>query len=224
MVGPGASHSGYDMTIYARTQSGQALAFDANSGLPYKQRVILKMVDGSTRLDVFEDSLRAFGDVPGVFEALVVAGLIKPLPSQALRLSATPAELRPELSTSILEPHNAQQWFETDVGYRESSQPPTLALDSYMGPETVAVPYAGRNNRRDESDRRTLGRLVSLMDGFVRQNMPEQAQPVLEKLEEMASLEMFAVSLKGYEQLIKPFGASAESHMAQLKRILRDGA
>lgn len=209
------------MTIYARTERGQALAFDAKSGLPYKLRVLLKLVDGSTLSNVFEDSLHAFGDVRSVFETLESAGLIKSLPDKAHLPPACFAAPLDEPLPSILEPHNVRQWFETKVGDSEIVQQSTLTMDANMGPETIAVAYGGKSQAAEFENVR-LQRLIKLMGEFVRQHLPELAQPLLEKLDDMTSLEMFTVSLKGYEQLIKPFGALAEAHLAQLKSILRD--
>ena len=49
-------------------------------------RAILKVVGGRTSLAVFEDSLRAVGDVRGLLESLVIDGLIKPLPELSHRV------------------------------------------------------------------------------------------------------------------------------------------
>lgn len=209
------------MTIYVRTEAGHSMAYDAKSGLPYKQRVILKMLDSSTHRTVFEDSLQAFGDVRNLFEALEEAGLIKPLLDKAHRPPTVIAAPRNEPSPSALEPHNIPQWYETNVGISELAPVSTLAMDPHMGPATISVAYAGKN-RVSDSENATLQRLTKLMDEFVRQHLPEQAPPLLEKLEDMTSLEMFNVSLKGYEQLIKPFGVLAKSHLSQLKKILHD--
>lgn len=128
------------MTIHARTEEGHAKAYSPQSKLPFKLRARLKVVDGRTSLAVFEDSLRAFGDVHGLLESLVISGLIKTLSELANRVRATEDPTNTEQLAGNLHPHNACQWSATRVGFAESSQQPTLTMHSWMGPATVAMP------------------------------------------------------------------------------------
>ena len=97
------------MTIYAPTEEGHAKVYSPQSGLPFKLRAILNVVDGRTSRAVFEDSLRAFGDVRGLLESMVIYGLIKPLPEQAHRVRSADDVANTERLEGNLLPNNARQ-------------------------------------------------------------------------------------------------------------------
>lgn len=206
------------MTIYARTEEGHAKAYDAQSGLPFKLRAILKVVDGRTSLAVFEDSLRAFGDVRGLLESLVIAGLIRPLPELAHRVRASDEPANSEQLASSLQPHNARQWSDTRAGFVESSQPPTLTMHSWMGPVTMAMSVNGHS--ADLQEIQALAQAVQLIEQFVREYLPQDAPQILDNLSQMNSLELLAVSLGGYEQMVSHLGPVADAHVKALRDIL----
>ena len=208
------------MTIYARTEEGHAKAYSPQSGLPFKLRAILKVVDGRTSLAVFEDSLRAFGDVRGLLESLVISGLIRPLPEQAHRVRATDDPTNTEQLASSLKPHNARQWSATRVGFAESSQQPTLTMHSWMGPATMAMPAKGHPS--DLGELQALAQAVQLIEKFVREHLPHDAPQILDNLSQMNSLELLAVSLGGYEQMVGHLGPVADQHVDELRKILHD--
>lgn len=208
------------MTIYARTEEGHAKAYSPQSGLPFKLRAILKVVDGRTSLAVFEDSLRAFGDVRGLLESLVISGLIKPLPDEAHRVRATEEPATTEQLAVNLQPHNARQWSATRVGFAESSQQPTLAMHSWMGPATMAMPAKGHPS--DLREVQALAQAVALIETFVREHLPQDAPQILDNLSQMNSLELLAVSLGGYEQMVGHLGPVADQHVEDLRSLLHD--
>ena len=208
------------MTIYARTEEGHAKAYSPESGLPFKLRAILKVVDGRTSLAVFEDSLRAFGDVRGLLESLVISGLIKPLPELAHRVRTTVDPTNIDQMTASLQPHNARQWSPTRVGFAESSQQPTLTMHSWMGPATMAAPVKGHPSELRELQALVLA--VQLIEKFVREHLPHDAPQILENLAQMNSLELLAVSLGGYEQMVGHLGTVADQHVKALQEVLRD--
>lgn len=208
------------MTIYARTEEGHAKAYSPQSGLPFKLRAMLKVVDGRTSLAVFEDSLRAFGDVRGLLESLVISGLIKPLPDEAHRVLAIDEPTHPDQLPSSLRPHNVRQWSATRVGFVESSQQPTLTMHSWMGPATMTMPVLGQ--QPDLKEHQTLTQAVDLIATFVREHLPRDAPQILDNLSQMNSLELLAVSLGGYEQMIGHLGPVADQHIEDLRQILCD--
>lgn len=208
------------MTIYARTEEGHAKAYNPQSGLPFKLRAMLKVVDGRTSLAVFENSLRAFGDVRGLLESLVISGLIKPLPDEAHRVRAIGEPTHPDQLTSSLQPHNVRQWSATRVGFVESSQQPTLTMHSWMGPATMAMPSLGQ--QPDVKERQALTQAVDLIAKFVREHLPQDAPQILDNLSQMNSLELLAVSLGGYEQMTGHLGPVADQHVEDLRKILHD--
>lgn len=208
------------MTIYARTEEGHAKAYSPQSGLPFKLRAILKVVDGRTSLAVFEDSLRAFGDVRGLLESLVISGLIKPLPDEAHRVRAIEEPATTEQLAGNLQPHNARQWSATRVGFAESSQQPTLAMHSWMGPATMAMPAKGQPS--DLREMQALAQAVALIETFVCEHLPQDAPQILDNLSQMNSLELLAVSLGGYEQMVGHLGPVADQHVEDLRSLLHD--
>jgi hypothetical protein len=84
------------MTVYVRTDEGQLAAYSANSALPRKLRSLLKVIDGNTPLEVYINSLRAFGDVQGVLKSLDIAGLIRPMS----QLPPGAAKIAPEMGST----------------------------------------------------------------------------------------------------------------------------
>lgn len=206
------------MTIYARTEEGHAKAYNPQSGLPFKLRAMLKVVDGRTSLAVFEDSLRAFGDVRGLLESLVISGLIKPLPELPHRAQATEDPTSTDQLASSLKPHQAPQWSSTRVGFAESSQQPTLTMHSWMGPATMAMPAKGHSS--DRLELQALAQAVELIEEFVREYLPHDAPQILDNLSQMNSLELLAVSLGGYEQMVGHLGPVADAHVEQIRKIL----
>jgi hypothetical protein len=64
------------MKVYKRTSEGQWAAFDEQSPLPRKLKILLKAVNGKAPEDVYIKSLSAFGDVHALLQSLEHAGLI----------------------------------------------------------------------------------------------------------------------------------------------------
>lgn len=208
----------YPMTIYVRTEEGDSKAYSAQSGLPFKQRAILKVVDGRTSVAVFEDSLRAFGDVRGLLESLVTSGLIKPLREPVHRAKAVEGPVSTGRLDSVLKPHNERQWSATDIEFVESSQLATLTMHSWMGPATIAMPAMGQAPNLGEV--RALALAVNMIEKFVREHMAKDAPQILGNLSQMNSLELLAVSLGGYERTINHLGPVADRHVHALRVIL----
>jgi hypothetical protein len=102
------------MTIYTRTEEGQLAAYSPSSVLPRKLRSLLKVIDGKTPVSVYNDSLKAFGDVEGVLTSLEMAGLIRPI---AQSQQYTPAAVVPETAS----PAATMVWGNTDT--RQPSAP-----------------------------------------------------------------------------------------------------
>lgn len=206
------------MTIYVRTEEGDAKAYSAQSGLPFKQRAILKVVDGRTSVAVFEESLRAFGDVRALLESLLASGLIKLLPQPQRHAKASEGPVTNGQLESVLKPHNERQWSATNVEFVESSQLATLTMHSWMGPATIAMPAMGQAPNLGEA--RALALAVNMIEKFVCEHMSNDAPQILGNLSQMNSLELLAVSLGGYERTISHLGRVAERHVRALRDVL----
>jgi hypothetical protein len=191
------------MTVYVRTAEGQLAAYSPDSALPRKLRALLKVIDGKTSLDVYTSSLKAFGDVQGVLKSLDMAGLIRPM-SQL-----PPGIPKPELEEPVAK--SSKGMFKSTI----QTAPDTHA--SYMHTRAVDA-----DPKLDSVRAQALVRAVDAMSKFVRAYTPEYSMMVLRELEQMTQLEQVAVTLGGYEQLIKHVGEPAQVHLSSIKDLLRE--
>ncbi len=215
------------MTVYVRTEEGQLAAYSADSALPRKLRSLLKVIDGNTPLDVYINSLRAFGDVQGVLKSLDMAGLIRPMS----QLPPGAARAQPEQSSSG---GASTTWGNTAAQttqaarsgikgiFKGAAKGSTDTQASYMQTRN-AENMMSRNDPAAGLERsQALARAVDSMSNFVLAYAPEHSFMVLKELEQLTNLEQLAVTLGGYEQLIKHLGAPAQEHLNLIKALLRD--
>ncbi len=220
------------MTVYARTEEGQLAAYSADSALPRKLRSILKVIDGKTTIEVYVESLRAFGDVRGVLKSLDIAGLIRPmsqLPPGAAK--AEQAGLATGASTSFRQsqqqsaPSSVMGFFkrpgkgptDTDTQFAATRQElPSAVSRTSPGTSTSTSTCASQEQSL------ALGRAVDAMSNFILTYAPEHSFMVLKELEMLSNLEQLAVTLGGYEQLVKHIGVPAQEHLSSIKTLLRE--
>lgn len=216
------------MTVYMRTDEGQLAAYSPDSVLPRKLRSLLKVIDGKTSLDVYTQSLHAFGDVKGVLHSLDMAGLIRPmsqLPLGAARLPAEPASTGNTLNTPPWAPSQpsrsrppSNSLFQPS---RSADAPSTQA--AFMPTRSAGETMQLHNDPAFSFARsQALARAIDSMSNFVLVNAPEQAFVVLKELDQITQLEQLAVTLGGYEQLISHLGAPAQEHLGLIKNLLRE--
>jgi hypothetical protein len=205
------------MTIYTRTEEGQLAAYSPGSVLPRKLRSLLKVIDGKTPVSVYNDSLKAFGDVEGVLTSLQMAGLIRTVtqvfPSTAAVVSSDTA---PDYSTMV--------WGNTDTRQPPPPVSQTFGSSGVRG-QTTQAGFTPSNTMAYESGHarsQALGRAVDLMSNFVLTYAPEQSFMVLKELEELTDLDQLAVALGGYEMLMGHLGPVAQEHLLLIKQILRE--
>jgi hypothetical protein len=194
------------MTVYVRTEEGQLAAYSRDSALPRKLRALLKVIDGKTSLDVYTNSLKAFGDVHGVLKSLDIAGLIRPMSQLP---PGTPKPEAQELSTA-----SRSSMFKSTM----QNTPDTQA--SYMHTRSADSAMA-RDPNAEFARAQALARAVDSMSNFVLTYTPQYSFMVLKELEQMTQLEQVAVTLGGYEQLVKHVGAPAQEHLSFVKNLLR---
>ncbi len=205
-------------TIYARTERGQQIAYDPQSDIPRKLRSILKVIDGKTAVSVYERNLGAFGDVRGMLRSLSMAGLIAAVPEGSKRVRLN-AELSEGERASMMQPQAADEWAATRSGLSMNSRQfrPTQSLD---GP-TIAMQHSA-DMQAQLKQARALRSATDLMANFVLTHMPGQSFQILKELEDLASLEMLAVMLSGYELMISGVGEASAEHVRAVKQILRE--
>jgi hypothetical protein len=202
---------------YVRTAEGQAAAYDATSAMPRKLKSLLKVIDGKTSLDVFANSLRAFGDVQGLLVSLQKAGLIE-LHHDGIESPAqtqTPAA-QPEASlVSVIA---------SKIGFGANR----LGADTDNFAQTQAIhtqPLSNLEQRSNAADRQQerqqdLQLLVQDMSSFVLAYVPEQAFSVLSELEQISTVEQMAVLLGGYELMVRHVGEPAQIHLAHVRKAV----
>lgn len=213
------------MTVYVRTDEGQLAAYSTDSALPRKLRSLLKVIDGKTALEVYINSLRAFGDVQGVLKSLDMAGLIRPM-SQLPLGAARAQQDTGKTGANTVWAQTAQQ----SVSSRTSGIKSIFKGTNSGGPATQASYMHTRSGQSmmsmndpavDFERSQALARAVDSMSNFILSNAPEHSFMVLKELEQMTNLEQLAVTLGGYEQLIKHLGSAAQEHLTVVKSLLR---
>jgi hypothetical protein len=211
------------MTVFARTERGQHAAYDPQSELPRKLKSILRVIDGKTTDDVYSEKLHAFGDVRGMLHSLHMAGLIQPIPSGAHHVRSN-AGISDAERVVLMQPQSTDDWSATRSAYAQSGFQSTRVgprTGPRTGPDTVALPQSS-SLQAELKSARALQSATDLMGSFVLTHMPEQSFQILKELEEVKSLEMLAVLLSGYEQMISHLGEPGAQHLVHVKKILRD--
>lgn len=217
------------MAIFVRTEEGQEAAYSPQSALPRKLKSILKVIDGRTTVDAFEKNLSSFGDVRAILQSLDMAGLIKQVESGGAvpSLNAEPtltAAVAP--SKSFLAPRHVPPARSNDAGLGAWTQPRapameasnSISMESWQASElaTQAMPAA----RQMQSP--ALQSVVDSMSNFVLTYLPDQSFQILKEIEEITSLELLAVTLGGYEQMVAVVGEPSVQHLKAIKQVLRD--
>jgi hypothetical protein len=64
--------------------------------------------------------------------------------------------------------------------------------------------------------------ILDAMANFVLTHMPEQSFQILKEIEEITSLELLAVTLGGYEQMVASVGEPSVLHLRSIKQTLRE--
>jgi hypothetical protein len=207
------------MTVYARTERGHHAAYDPQSELPRKLKSILRVIDGKTTDDVYSEKLHAFGDVRGMLHSLNMAGFIQPVPSGAHHVRSNSGISDAERAV-LMQPRSTDDWSATRSAHA-SSIFQTTRVGSGIEPDTVALPQSS-SLQFELKSARALQSATDLMGSFVLTHLPEQSFQILKELEQVNSLEMLAVMLSGYEQMISHLGTGCDQHLAHIKQILRD--
>ena len=229
--------TGY-MSVFVRTEEGQEAAYSPQSALPRKLKSILKVIDGRTTIDAFETNLSSFGDVRAILQSLDMAGLIKlvdgasnpgtPSADAGASGAVTPnkpvsparsVSAPPTMAAASSAPFAGAQfgaWIEPKSAGPDASN--SISMDSWQASQmaTQAMPAA----RQMQSP--ALQAIVDSMSLFVLTHLPDQSFQILKEIEEITSLELLAVTLGGYEQLVSVVGEPSVQHLKTIKQALRD--
>ncbi|TAG25148.1 MAG: hypothetical protein EAZ37_13860 [Burkholderiales bacterium] len=202
---------------YTRTVEGQAAAYDATSAMPRKLKSLLKVIDGKTSLDVFANSLKAFGDVQGLLVSLQKAGLIE-LRQTTVETAAPMAAPSASAETGLV------GTIASKIGLR-SGRSSADASGFALTQAHNTQPHTIRESRthspeRQQERQQDLQLLVQDMSSFVLAYVPEQAFGVLSELEQINTVEQMAVLLGGYELMIRHTGEPAHIHILHVRQTL----
>ena len=206
------------MKIYVRTEEGQEAAYSPQSALPRKLKSILKVIDGKTRNDVFRKNLHSFGDVDGLLRSLELAGLLK-VASEGVNDNRVNAALTNVARAQQL---REQDWSATRTPLDQNSQ-----LSAFQAPSRPNYPsmQAGNNGMAgstpDLQQQAALTGVLDEMANFVLTHLPDQSFQILKEIEEIASLEVLAATLGGYEQMVANLGEISANHVRHIKSVLR---
>lgn len=211
------------MAVFARTEEGQDAAYSPQSALPRKLKSILKVIDGRTTMATFEQNLSSFGDVQAILQSLQMAGLIKQIEHDPVRAAGKTGQ-RTELPTlrmptaPIASDDTAllAQWANT----RNASSEQSNSVDTQAWHASEMAVQMMPQVRQQHSA--ALQDILDTMSNFVLTHLPGQSFQILREIEEITSLELLAVTLGGYEQMVASVGEPSVLHLKSIKQTLRD--
>jgi hypothetical protein len=180
------------MTVYARTPDGQWAAYNAQSPLPRKLRILLKTINGRVTEDEYAKSQSAFGDVRELLRSLAQSGLIVDTARRDLPLA--------------------------DAGPVAPAAAPPVALKLVPRP---AAPQAAASAAADPAMADWVLRLaIDSMSNFVLAHLPDGAFTVLPEIEALTTLDQLAASIGGYAQYVAAAGEPSQVHLAEMRQLL----
>ena len=221
------------MAVFVRTEEGQEAAYSPQSALPRKLKSILKVIDGRTTVDAFEKNLSSFGDVRAILQSLDMAGLIKQVelggaaPLSATDSGATSAAtssrpappLRPVKPPRAV-PVSAAAWAPPPGPQVEASN--SISMESWQASQMASQVATQTMQAAPRIQSPALQGVVDSMSHFVLTHLPDQSFQILKEIEEITSLELLAVTLGGYEQMVAVVGEPSVQHLKSIKQVLRD--
>jgi hypothetical protein len=182
--------------VYERTPDGQWAAYNAESPLPRKLRILLKTINGRVTEDEYAKSLSAFGDVRELLRSLAQSGLI---------VDAARRDL-PGVA----------------AGSAAAAAAPPVALK--LVPRPSAVPAGVPGSAADPAMADWVLRLaIENMCGFVLTHLPDGAFTVLPEIEALTTLGQLAALMDGYAQFVAAAGEPGVAHLAEIKQLLEAG-
>ena len=209
------------MAVFVRTEKGQEAAYSPQSALPRKLKSILKVIDGRTQVSTFEKNLSSFGDVRAILQSLDMAGLITQIESVA-PAGQTGTDHRAERAftppTSPAVPASAD-WAPTRSPYAEYSD--SIKMDAWQASE-LATQVMSASPASRHLHNSALHDILYSMANFVKTYLPDQSVQILKEIEEITSLELLAVTLGGYEQMVASAGEPSVQHLKSIKKSLRE--
>jgi hypothetical protein len=220
------------MSVFVRTEEGQEAAYSPQSALPRKLKSILKVIDGRTTLGTFEKNLSSFGDVRAILQSLDMAGLIRQIENSAVSSSSAADLLSDPVNTSpkVASATPVSDWIRTRSLRSQQHSSPARSqthTSSWQASELSAHTLPAHTlpahmpSSAGQLVSPVLQELLDSMANFVLTHLPEQSFQILKEIEEITSLELLAVTLGGYEQMVATVGKPSIQHLNVIKQTLR---
>lgn len=209
------------MAVFVRTEKGQEAAYSPQSALPRKLKSILKVIDGRTQVSTFEKNLSSFGDVRAILQSLDMAGLITQIESVAPAGQTGTDHLAERAFTppTFLAVPASADWAPTRSPYAEYSD--SIKMDAWQASE-LATQVMSASPASRHLHNSALHDILYSMANFVKTYLPDQSVQILKEIEEITSLELLAVTLGGYEQMVASAGEPSVQHLKSIKKSLRE--
>jgi hypothetical protein len=226
------------MTVYQRTPEGKWAAYNAESPLPRKLKILLKAINGTVTEDVYATNLSAFGDVRELLRSLAQAGLIEDANQRASHAVANPAAIMVKLEqlvrrfsqphkddpvSSRVPPHAAMP--APEPVFFPLPLPLPLPLPMVVEPD-IELPIGeviGAEVGDPSVVERVLHQAIEAMASFVLSHLPGSAFQLLPEIEALSTLDQLVVLMDGYAQFAADAGEPGRAHLAQLNRLLAEG-
>jgi hypothetical protein len=222
------------MTVYQRTPEGKWAAYNAESPLPRKLKILLKAINGTVTEDVYATNLSAFGDVRELLRSLAQAGLIEDANQRASHAVANPAAIMVKLEQLVRRFSQPQkdEPVASRVPPRAAMPAPEpvffglpLPLPMVVEPD-IELPI-GEVIAAEVSDpsvvERVLHQSIEAMASFVLSHLPGSAFQLLPEIEALTTLDQLVVLMDGYSQFVADAGEPGRAHLAELNRLLAEG-
>jgi hypothetical protein len=216
------------MTIYQRTAQGQWAAYNLDSPLPRKLKILLKSIDGRVSDDVYAVNLKSFGNVQEILHSLMQSGLIEDIHAPRKKSSKkTPgpeslAELHPEpeLTVAALSAATpATQSASLPARKLEFPKPVQRTAQVIQLPEPAHLQSASITPDPGMGAW-ALGVATQSMTQFVLTHLPEGAFQVLPEIDALKSMDQLGVLMDGYAQFVASAGPASEAHLAEIRALI----
>jgi hypothetical protein len=222
------------MTVYQRTPEGKWAAYNAESPLPRKLKILLKAINGTVTEDVYATNLSAFGDVRELLRSLAQAGLIEDANQRASHAVANPAAIMVKLEQLVR--RFAQPQNDGPVTSRVPPRAAVRSTEPVFFPLPLPLPVVvepdielpiGEVVTAEGADpsvvERVLHQAIEAMASFVLSHLPGSAFQLLPEIEALTTLDQLVVLMDGYAEFAADAGEPGRAHLAELNRLLAEG-
>jgi hypothetical protein len=190
------------MPIYQRTTEGQWAAYNVDSPLPRKLKILLKSIDGRVSDEVYAVNLKSFGNVQQILLSLLEAGLIEDARSGHHRKPAS------------------SKTSETDHKPSAAAKPKPVAKVLHLVDAKPSGPAQSHPQGDMSLNEWALKVASETMSNFVLAHLPNNAFRVLPEIDALKSIDQLLVLMDGYAQFVQKAGPLGATHLADIKALI----